>query len=135
MSWKYKEEWKKEGKNFVIIVSRHESEVVFDRGKYRWCIYAYIYPKHPRFNLIDKNGPMYQPACDDLPLHGGPSYFQSHLNNDGKITSYQIGCDYNHLHDNYFTFIATKEDATEIFSDAKILFNFLEEEDKCPAKQ
>jgi hypothetical protein len=55
-------------------------------------------------------------------LHSYCSYFKKH--SDGaKVTSIQIGADYDHLHDEKYTYIKTAWDATEIFSDAQALFD------------
>jgi len=133
--WDKKDEWWKKGNGHLVVVKRHSiqpSNYINDisDGLNRWAVYAYIYPDHPMFSQFDKNGPMYQEAANLLPLHGGPSYFEAH-EHDGKVTSYQIGADYNHLHDNRFTHIDTPEDVGgighfEVFIDAENLFEFLQ---------
>ena len=129
-NWNRKELWRKSGENFMIEISRHEVSVeepaCFDsEGPHRWCVYAYIYPKHPHFSAFDGSERMSQDAAACLPLHGGPSYCRKHLNADGETTSYQVGADYNHSHDWRFTQQATQEDAAEVFSDAQELFDAL----------
>lgn len=128
--WNHKQEWKKPGTNFAIVVSRHEVDAgipYYEQGKYRWCVYAYIYPKHWLFTMFDKALGMFEQPTDDMPLHWGVSFFQAH-ECDGVVTSYQVGCDYNHLHDNHYTFIETESEASSIFNDAMRLFDYLKSE-------
>ena len=124
--WDHKDHWRLRGKDFMVEVTRHgtTADPYFERGAHRWAVYAYIYPSHPHFSAFD--GPaMWQPAASILPLHGGPSFLRAHVDADGKVTSYQVGADYDHLHDEHFTFYATKEDAREVFSDAEELHEWL----------
>jgi hypothetical protein len=71
-----------------------------------------------------------------MPLHGGVSLYKLHLDgnqykgNRGGITSVQIGCDYNHLDDEHYSFIKTKEDANSIFYDAEKLYDYLNYSDE-----
>lgn len=123
--WDHKDEWRKFGRGFMVIVSRHNarSSLDLDEGPHRWCVYAYIYPKHPYFARF--NGPhMWQEAATRMPLHGYPSLLEYPMY-DGKITSVKVGADYNHLHDDRFTHYATQDDAAEVFSDADELFVWL----------
>jgi hypothetical protein len=128
--WNRKELWRKSGDNFMIEISRHEEEVpdlaCFDsEGPHRWCIYAYIYPKHSHFAAFDGSEDMWQYAAACLPLHGGPSFCRKHLNAKGEVTSYQVGADYHHLHDWHFTQHANPDDAAVVFADAEELFDAL----------
>lgn len=119
MSWRHKDIWTREGENFIVQVSRHSvGQSEYERtGPHRWCVYAYVYPKHSAFASFD--GPqMWQPAATRLPLHGGPSLLRWHYDDDGKPTSVQVGADYNHLHDERFTHMATADDARSVFADA-----------------
>ena len=131
--WRHKDVWSMDGKDFMVQVSRHSVTLIdpgccYDsEGPHRWCIYAYIYPKHPHFAAFDGTETMWQDAAAMLPLHGGPSLCHKHLNAAGEVASYQVGADYNHLHDWRFTQQATKEDAREVFSDAKQLHAWLTE--------
>lgn len=129
--WKHKDVWVKRGKDFSVEVSRHEVGYVdeFRRmGPHRWCVYVYIYPEHPffpRFGLAEDE--KYQPnAVGYLPLHGGCTFYQAHRDRDGKITSYQVGADYAHLHDEWYMECATKEDAGAVFADAEDLRTYME---------
>lgn len=111
----------------MIQVSRHEvpmPETVQVRlGDHRWCVYAYIYPKHLLFKEFE--GPsMFQDAANKLPLHCGASFLKYHRSEEG-VTSVQVGADYSHLHDDHFTYYATMEEASEVFRDAHELANFL----------
>jgi hypothetical protein len=128
--WNRKELWRKYGDNFMIEISRHEETVLepvfFDsEGPHRWCVYAYIYPKHSHFAAFDGSENMCQDAAACLPFHGGPSFCRKHLNAKGETTSYQVGADYNHLHDWRFTQQANPKDAAEVFADAQELFDVL----------
>lgn len=125
-AWNYKEVWKKYGEGFCVEVSRHSVErSMLGQGLHRWCVYVYIYPTHPLFAKIDRSLGMYQDTVRELPLHNGPSFFQCHADNDGNITSIQVGADYNHLYDDYFTHYETANDAMEVFLDAEDLIKFM----------
>lgn len=122
--WIHKDEWKRQGKNFALVVSRHEGVTGIYEGPNRWCVYAYIYPKHPYFKEFDQSGPMYQDSASAMPLHCGPSLLEFPMY-DGKVSSVKVGADYNHLHDDEFTHYATKDDAYKVFRDAEKLFDWL----------
>jgi hypothetical protein len=123
-SWKHKDEWRRKGENFAVVVSRHTVSTTHGDGPHRWCVYAYIYPKHPYFGEIDQSGPMYQDSASAMPLHGGPSLLEFPMY-DGKVSSAKVGADYNHIYDDAFTYYATKDDAYEVFRDAEELFDWL----------
>ena len=134
MDWKHKDMWSLRGKNFLVQISRHgeekpESERSFcydEEGPHRWCVYAYIYPDHPNFGKFEGDA-IWQEASGALPLHGGCSFLRYHRSDDGaKVTSVQVGCDYNHLHDTEFTRYATKDEAYEVFADAEALYQRLD---------
>lgn len=126
--WRHKDVWSLDGQDFMIQVSRHSVESYReydDTGPHRWCVYAYIYPKHRLFSTFD--GPaMWQDAATALPLHCGPSLLRWHYGDDGKPTSVQVGADYNHLHDDRFTNLATREEAGVVFRDAEELHAHLQ---------
>ena len=130
-AWRRKEIWSRDGKNFLVQISRHgESRSEDDyspEGPHRWCVYAYIYPKHPRFAKFEGSA-MWQAAATALPMHGGPSLLTLHYGDDGKVLSVQVGCDYNHLHDDGYTHLATAEQAWSVFNDADELFDYLQSE-------
>lgn len=134
--WNHKEEWHKRGQDFLIVVKRHS---VFHNdpmeGPHRWCVYAYVYPSHPYFGKFLPDGSMTQDACCAMPLHSYPSYFRAHWDREVEaITSFQVGADYNHLHDDRFTHHKTPEDAYEVFDDAQQLFDWLKERVKTCAE-
>lgn len=132
--WDHKDEWRKHGKDFLIVVSRHNGrpDEMEGTGAHRWCVYAYIYPKHPHFANFD--GPhMWQDATEGMPLHGGASLLEYPMY-DGKVTSVKVGADYHHLYDD-FTHYATKEEASEVFYDADRLFAWLQERAATPEVQ
>lgn len=68
--WRHKDVFHRDGKGFLIEVSRHTSPVIreFDsEGPHRWCVYAHIYPKHLHFAAF--SGPhIWQDATQVLPL-------------------------------------------------------------------
>lgn len=123
--WRHKDEWKQAGNGFLVVVSRHSVAISDDyTGPQRWCIYAYIYPAHPMFSSF--SGPdMYQDAACALDMHAGPSLLNWHYNEAKEPTSVQVGCDYNHLHDEVYTHLASPEQAREVFADAQALFDRL----------
>jgi hypothetical protein len=124
--WEHKEEWAKFGNGFSIVVRRHEASEGAGLGKYRWCVYAYIYPKHRTFSAY-KGNDMWQDAACALPLHGGPTFLRWHRNDSGEAVSVQVGADYNHLHDDPYTYYRTPDDACCVFQDAETLFKHLSE--------
>jgi hypothetical protein len=122
--WDHKDAWRKRGKDFLVEITRHNgSEDEWGKGPHRWCVYAYIYPKHPHFAFFD--GPhMWQAAATCLPFHGYPSLLEYPMY-EGKVTSVKVGADYDHLRDDRFTRMATTEDAYEVFADAQRLYDAL----------
>jgi len=127
MNWNHKDEWTMHGNTFLVKVSRHHQGFATSiDGGHRWAVYAYIYPKHPRFAMFN-GGSFTQPAINDLPLHCGCSFLQSHIAK-GDVSSIQVGADYNHLYDEEFSQCATKDDAQTVFDDAETLFKFLKGE-------
>ncbi len=126
--WRRKEEWKRPGIDFIVTVEHFffgSETSERDDGGERWCVYAYIYPKHPRFRRFSGTG-IYQDATKDLPLHSGCTYLRQHRDNDGSVTSFQVGADYNHLHDGFFTH--ERDFGGRVKSDADALFDFLTRE-------
>lgn len=126
--WAHKDEWHRRGKDFLVVVKHHTedipTELALYEGQHRWTVYAYIYPKHSRFESFSGTD-MYQPAASALPLHGGPSLLRWHRDDNGNPTSVQVGADYNHYGDDEFLHYATAEDAAEVFHDADRLFQHL----------
>ncbi len=121
--WSHKDEWKRAGRDFLVVVSRHEGSATHGDGPHRWCVYAYIYPKHPHFQNFE--GPyMWQEAASCMPLHGGPSLLNYPMS-EGKIMSVKVGADYNHLHDCGYTHCADRDAAYQVFDDADELFDWL----------
>lgn len=128
-NWKRKDLWIQRSNKFAVEVSRHTvapSSITPDEGVNRWAVYAYIYPDHRLFERFVGTD-MYQDATSCLPLHCGPSYLRAHRNDEGKITCYQVGADYHHLHDDRFADFETEKDAYEVFGDAQELFAHLED--------
>jgi len=127
--WLHKDVWKREGKDFCVEVSRHTVPTLDEGSGYdaegcnNWCIYGYVYPKHPMFSRFDPDAGMWDQPTP--PMHGGCTYFKAHRKGDGSITSFQFGCDYKHLGDWMFTQMATKDDAYSVFRDADDLFGWL----------
>jgi hypothetical protein len=120
-------------KHYMIEVYHWYSEPYKDwndgDGGNKWNVYCYIYPEHPLFKKIKANGGMWQDALNVLPLHCGVTYFEPNYKKEGRklvITSYKIGCDYNHLYDDEFTHMTIK-DVNRIKYDAKRLYEYLED--------
>lgn len=87
-----------------------------------WNIYAFIYPGHPLFSEID----LTDAWPDNIPMHGGCTYFKIHRDNGGKeILSLEIGCDYGHYQDDRFELMTTFEEASEVVADAERILLFL----------
>jgi len=93
-----------------------------------WNLYAYIYPGHPKFAALCLVGDRFydsgvrEALGDGLPLHGGVTFFHIHRDGDGKACSVQIGCDYNHLHDDRYR---RMDDAESMVVDADELHDYL----------
>ena len=124
------EDWKRWGKDFLVVVNHYTSatpaEFACGEGPHRWCVYAYIYPSHPHFEAFDGTETMWQDAATVLPMHGGPSLLRVHTKHpDHAIASYQVGADYNHLHDDEYTHMANEIEAASVFRDADELFDWL----------
>ena len=126
--WRHKDEWRRDGTGCCVIVSRHEVPLYepHAEGPHRWCVYAYVYPAHPHFANFSGDK-MFQDAATMMPMHAYPSFLQWHRAEDGKPTSVQVGADYNHLHDDRYTHFVTADDAASVFSDADMLFDWLDE--------
>ena len=123
--FRHKDIWTMDGAGFSVQVSRHSVDFAAYEGPHRWCVYAYIYPKHPHFARFDGTEDMWQDAAVALPLHAGPSLVRKHLSANGQTTSYQVGADYNHLHDDRFTHYGDAAEAYQVFADARELFAWL----------
>lgn len=131
--WKHKDVWKRNGKDFLVEVTRHGEKVNEPAGYdsdmgHRWCVYAYIYPKHPYFAKF-KGANTWQNATREMPLHGGCSFLEYPMY-EGKVTSVKVGADYNHLNDSPYTRMTTKDEAWSVFNDAGELFEWLQERSK-----
>ena len=130
--WAKSEKYLRRGKGFCVEVSRHEvkpTDERDDRGRFRWCVYAYIYPTHQLFQAaMDYMTPgSNEDAIRALTMHGGVT-LKHVIMMDGdrtEVSSVQLGCNYNHLDDERFTHYETKEDAVCVFLDANMLFNEL----------
>ena len=125
--WQHSDKWKRSGDNFMVEVSRHSrpefssdySEVIGENNC--WCVYLYVYPKHPDFSRFDPAGDMWsQPVYE---CHSYVSLFRAHRDSDGKITSFQLGWDYQHDGDSHFSECGTASEAGSVFYDASRLFD------------
>jgi hypothetical protein len=126
-TWNKKDLWSTRGKDYMVQISRHTvdtSSYAPHEGVNRWAVYAYIYPKHRHFGRFEGSD-MWQDAASVLPLHAGPSYLRIHRDEEGNITSYQVGADYYHMYDDRFADYADLEDAYEVKRDAQELFDWL----------
>lgn len=121
--WNHKDEWRKSGNGFMVSVSRHHfgaGDVSEDEN--RWCVYAYVYPKHAIFDRLEKrkDAGVLSGACG-LHCHSYVSFYQVHRDDSGELLSVQIGWDYNHDGDNYGQH-KTPSDAHMVFYHAERLF-------------
>ena len=123
-NWRKKDIWTRGGKDFLIEISQHRTGAIDDdRTENKWCIYAYIYPKHPQFGKFEGDR-IWQDATE-LGMHGGCSYLRYHFDATAGVTSVQVGCDYNHLGDDRYLEMGTEDDARAVFNDADSLFDRL----------
>lgn len=137
--YKEKRIWTKQCDTHSIEISRHEKGYAPDgEGKYAWCVYVYVYPKHPLFVQLDINSSsyLYNDIISRMPLHGGCTYcsinYTDHERGGAgedyktveleapKRISIKIGCDYAHLYDEGFSFIEDPM-GTAIFREAEDL--------------
>lgn len=122
--WAKKQEWWLRGKDYLVTVYHSKG----DANENLWRVYCYIYPKHSRYESLKDLDKLFDDRLHSFPLHSGCSFIRKHFDNDGKQTSIQIGCDYNHLYDSYYLTMETEHEASIIFNDAEQLFEFLKEE-------
>lgn len=123
------EHWVRRGRTFAVEVRHHICTLEL-HGIHRWCVYVFLYPTHAKFR--EAMEPEFA-VCSlpNAPLHRGATFRRTHLNEDGTdIVSVEVGADYNHLHDERFTWMATPEDAREVFADADALFDWAEANSK-----
>lgn len=124
--WRCANLWRKRGSGFCVEVSHHTVDH-YDRhrGSNRWCVYAYIYQQHPLFANFEGDG-LFQDAALTLPLHGGPTLLRWHHDNEGNRTSIQVGADYDHMDDEFYTYLCVEDDARSVFNDAEKLVSYLD---------
>ena len=121
--------WRRRYDHFLIEVVRRtrpprKTDDWGECGPHLWNVYAYIYPPHWHFAAFSGNE-HWQPATDDMPLHGGCTFLEYHWKQGETglvVSAVQVGCDYNHLHDVDYTYDA---DGVTPFRDAKTLANWL----------
>jgi len=92
----------------------------------KWCLYAYIYPKHELFSKFDASSDINCDAARFFDWHGGCTFLRMHMSGD-DCTSVQIGCDYNHLDDDRYLEMSNFDEASDsVFADAARLISVLE---------
>lgn len=124
-TWVHKDEWRRTAESFCVTVTRHIIPEYDDRGPNGWAVYAYIYPKHPRFARFKYRGwSVFHPGVEGLPLHRRCSFIDYH-ERDGDCSSVQIGADYCREDDAWATVCVTKEEAAAVFHDADRLYEVL----------
>lgn len=124
--WNHKDEWRRNGNGFMVSVSRHHIDSGEDAN--RWCVYAYVYPRHRIFEHMDKtDDACVLSGCAGLSCHSYVSFYKAHRDASGEVKSIQIGWDYNHDGDYQYTTYSTPDDAHMVFWDAGELFKQLEE--------
>ena len=108
--------WKREGSNFLVEVKRWRPGY----GENIWNIYVYLYPKHPLFEKSEDG------ICNSqIDFHGGCTHSWFSYDKDGDARVKEYGCDYAHYGDGRFGRMKTKEDAYEIFNDAREIYEYL----------
>lgn len=136
--WEEKYEWRARGTSFLVSIECRFLPDSFREGQpWKWNVYAYVYPKHPRFQKIIPVGTGYEipEGCQGLHFHGGilgaVTLFRPHYDAVGKVTSYQFGSDYDHIHDDWARETPPHSGRhTSIFKDAEELFGQLLAEEK-----
>lgn len=133
LPFKHKNCYVLSGEHFAVEITRHSVDIAlsFDGGQ-RWCVYAYIHPKHPFFKIVNKIDPddyfnsMYSLEVNNL-LHGGCTYFVKINQKSYKMNNKYIkfGADYNHYEDKRFTFYKDLYEAFDVHDDAKRLYDYL----------
>ena len=116
---------------FAVTVKHWQSETSKGQVENHWNIYAIICPTHPLFAQLNEamqwnSSTRYDATCQ-MPLHGGCTYFRTYRSHwqDNRITAYEIGCDYGHLHDEWLEDADTQDRAWTVFNDADALFVWL----------
>ena len=131
IDWQHKDIWsvRYSDNNFSVTVEHFtRTPIFFNEGENSWCVYVYLYPEHPLFKEI--NPKLGEPLNTwderfyNIPFHGGCTYAQLHINDNGTITSIQLGADYQHFGDEEYSRMSSKEDAYLVFYDAKKLINW-----------
>jgi hypothetical protein len=115
--------------HFLIEVARltrplRKTDDWCERGPYLWTVYAYIYQPHWLFSSFSGNS-HWQPATDDMPLHGGCTFLEYHWKQGETglvVSAVQVGCDYDHYGDEQHTHDA---EGVTPFRDAVALANWL----------
>jgi len=133
--WGHKDEWYKHGHHCTVLVSRHVSY----SNKNAWCVYAIVLKGHWLFESLLVDKPYYDiGAVNDLPLHGGCTYFQHQLHHEdgdgmywrtykkGEVWGVKVGCYYSHFGDDRFEEAHDRESAQTVFHDADRLLAYLE---------
>ena len=128
LQWKQREIWKRQGKDFLVEVHHSVADmpaIFLEDGANRWFVYAYIYPQHPHFSAFDGVN-IWQPATENMPLHGGCTFCRRHIAENGEVCSYQVGADYQHYGDDGYAHCENSRQAYSVFRDAEQLFDWLD---------
>jgi len=64
-----------------------------------YCLYLEVNKKHPLFELTETD--TYYDFDMGFEWHGGPTYSKWSYDKDGNVTHKTVGCDYQHLGDDY----------------------------------
>lgn len=120
--WSQSETWARDGKNLRVEVKHWKGY----SGTNKWNVYAYIFPGHPWFSIMDDSLKTYdQPFPFDF--HGGITYRKEFRSKGGEIYCWQVGDDWMHYGDEYYEGVDKAEDAFGPFSEAEALYEALEE--------
>lgn len=122
-------QWKRYGKtnDYMVQINKWVKQGLPDYGiddEHIWNVYAFIYPKHPRFEELCQvenawNCPLY--------FHAGANYMRKHYDENGAVLSIQFGNDFNHIHD-YENRCTELREVPRVLENAQALYESLEHE-------
>lgn len=117
-----KEEWEAGGDGFSVAV-RHWKALPHGNC---WAVYGMVYSSHPLFGLI-RTTDFDDKALHGLPLNGGCTYHEWHMDGSYSIKFKEFGADYQHAFNHEARGWETADDAAEVFADAEALYKELEQ--------
>lgn len=119
--WKRNDKWVRQGEAFTVEVVRSDGVNLDGEVENKWCVYIYVYPKHPTFRHFNPAKGIFDNA--HFECHSYASYYRAHRNNEGEIVSHQLGWDYMHDGDYGYSQYGDADSASSVFYDASRLFD------------